>query len=238
MPDADVACAAIDVFNLGAFFDAQGGENGTPTQDIAEILDNQGDLSKTEIFNQQLQYSQEYMYNGSDLDTDFLPKIGEVIDNGAVDISIDNISITFAPNEFPVINIDGHNHSAGNTHEPATTGKFDGFDLGLTALIGNLVGGKGVPDVLTNSNTDADYQSLEIAATATLVEKLGNSGEHFTGCYLDPRITVSATFTGTPVIVVPAGFRISDPISLENANDDQRSSSVTIFDGMDRTFAA
>lgn len=238
MASATPGFGGVDIFNLGSNFEPQSGDNGSTSQDVAEVLDENGDLvgGCTNIHSQMLNYSATYFYCGSDLDTDFTLKIGQVIDNGSVDILITAIDINFSNDQVPEIVMTGKNSVGGNSLEPATTGNFDGYNMDLTTIIGNSVGGIGIPTIFTNSNANADEQSAGLSYTLNEVTTFDSSGVHFATNVNDGRVTASISYIGVPTLTT-TGWTISDPLTQEVGNTEQNSSSITAFKGLARTVA-
>jgi len=214
MADKAVDFGAVDTFSLGAGFEPQ--SNNTPiTKEVGRVLDENGDLAAQTTFGTKTEKSVSYKYTGADLDADFTLKLGEVV----AGYHIDSISFKFASQEAVGIDITGHNH-AENAHAVGAAGDFDGYELALTALIGDAMAGWGVPANLPMANSDTDCDCIGVSLNYALTHKdnNGGAGTHWVGTDADGRVDGDMTFISTPTLI-STGFTLPNTAESQGNQD-------------------
>lgn len=216
MADRTVDRQASDLFSLGANFKAQK-STSNQRSDIVEALDTVGDIQAQTTRDTRTEYEAVYHYVGTDLATDLALKLGRV----ANDILVDRIVLRFAEKEPVTVEIAGHNHAANAHAVSVTPGEFDGFELGLSELLGSSVAGWDVPadKPFANSSADSDQVALDLTFEAEHTDVQGHDGGHFAGASYRGIVILEATFLGAPTLTPGEGW-ITEAANDEDGNQD------------------
>ena len=213
---------AVDYFAAAAAFHAQ----NSSTEEVKTfntVIEATGDYGCSQEFDDGDSYMSEYMYCGSDIDTDLVTLIsqfGEVADAKVPT----EMRIHFEAGIAPTVTIDGHQHDT-NPHTA-----LDNFDCsGIIPAIG-----VGVPDLITVAGT-VSAVSADLTISANHVDKPGATGAHFHGQNVGPcRVSISVQYEGQ-VSGTTAGNWLNIIVGKGDDNQDTPTSSVTAEQFVDRT---
>jgi hypothetical protein len=114
----------------------------------------------------------------------------------------DSLSLTFAPNDWPAMTVNSHQHDSNN-HADADMVKYA---IGLT-----IPAGKGVPTLFADIGSTAGLtgMTLDLSCTHAGDDQLGPTGEHLAGNNHNGQLKVTLNYVGTPNItaaLTAAGF--------------------------------
>lgn len=222
-----VALQATDVFSLGANFKAQSTSNPDLQQTVNRGADADGHYVTSDESDSRNAYSCSYLYVGTDLGTDLVAKVGEVVNS----IMIDTITISLGAQAQVRVDVAGHQHS-DNPHVAAVSGEFDGYDLDLTGadVLGATV--QGAWDIsatagFNNSNADADLIGVTLTFSSTVYDGVGRDGNHWTGANRLGIVTKTEEWIGVPVLST-TGWQVESKASTDsNADFDKQTVSAS-----------
>lgn len=232
MAEDGITFESTNLFALGADFHAQTSST-TVTRERDTNLASDGDVAcESDAFNVQTNYSAEYKYCGTDLNTDlgtFLTAYGDVEDSKLVT----GLSIDFNNKEYPSISVEGHNHAV-NPHTNASV-NLRLFDIGTPLAIG-AIGGVGVPAItgITVAATNA-INSATISASHEHMDVEGPSGDHFDGQNRTCRVDLTISGIGPASGITVGGLWIIDDLGDEDGNSDPDSFNITCHQFVDAT---
>lgn len=220
MADASIDLQGIDTFGLGAQFEPQSGSKSTKWK-VSDRKSKIGDTKEIVSKGESYEWSQDYEYNGADLATDLTVKLAEV--TGDDGILLEEVSITFAESAPVKISLKGHNHKE-NPHEGVCLSgdTATGIALDLAAIIGDGVGGWDVPANMPFANSDVDSSAVGLSLSFKVdhTDKPGYNGEHLVGVCMNPMVTASVDYVGSPTLTTTGWVVESDETGQSNQDFD------------------
>ena len=233
MAEDSITFQSSDLFALGGDFHAQTSST-TVTRERDTNLASDGDVAcESDAFNVTTNYSAEYEFCGSDLETGlgtFLNAFGGVEDSKLVT----GLDIDFNNKEYPSVSIEGHNHA----QNPHTSGSANirKFDLEAALTLGLTVGGVGVPAIsgITVGAANA-INAATISASFEHMDVEDETGDHFDGQNRTCRVDLTISGIGPASGITVAGNWIIDDLGDEDGNSDPDSFNITCHQFVDAT---
>ena len=201
MAEKTVGFGASDLFAMSANFHEQS-SSSILNDTMATTRDALGNYEcETSGLNSTTEYSNSFVYCGSDLVSDLgtaLTQFGDVFDSK----KMTGLTINFTAGQQPTVEISGHQH-AENAHEAGTPGGY----ADISGALAGVSTGFGVP-IITGQleGTNATPASLTFTCACDHIDTEGEDGNHWVGKNIAFKVEMSETWTATPTTPLPTSW--------------------------------